>query len=49
MAGTVIVFAGKYDFACKERVREELCEAYTEPSLILDLSDVSYPASASAR
>jgi anti-anti-sigma factor len=42
MAGTVIVFVGEYDFACKERLREELREAYTEPNLILDLSDVSY-------
>lgn len=41
MAGTVVVFRGEYDFACKEKLRKFL-EAYIEPNLVLDLSEVSY-------
>lgn len=42
MAGTVIVFAGEYDLACKEQLRDELVEVYSEPHLVIDLGEVSY-------
>lgn len=41
MAATVVVFAGEYDLACKDQLRSFL-EAYAEPNLVLDLSEVSY-------
>ena len=41
MAGTVVVFRGEYDLACKDHLRK-FFEAYVEPNLVLDLSEVSY-------
>lgn len=42
MTNTVIVFAGEYDLACKDQLRDEFLSVQSEPSLVLDLSEVSY-------
>jgi STAS domain len=39
---TRVVFAGEYDLAVKEQLREELDRLVDEPAVVLDFSDVSY-------
>lgn len=42
MAGTVVVFAGEYDLATQDRLRQEFLEVHKEPELVIDLTEVSY-------
>lgn len=39
---TVIVFAGEYDIASKDRLRRELESLESESSLVIDFSEVTY-------